>query len=464
MVGNWKDAGSSVGIHDSPGMLKKPAIDGIAVAKGDSNLKLLLPFFAFFMMTLVKVILFGLLFVTGRAAPFVGDNATDHYLATANRLLEEGRYNGPDSRKDSKVPIGYPAFLASVRAISGKYFLPTVVGIQFLIDLVVACLLYLLSGWVASPRAGFLAGVFWLVYPPAIGIATWITSETLFTCVLLVSILFLCVSIQRDRGIAALLSGLTLGVATLIRGTCLYFPPLFLVAWWAMEGKRGLKKGALFASGLICVVLPWFFRNLIVLDDPIVVSVGIGSVVLQGSDENCFTIAGKESHYPSMYQEAMAAGWVSPLNGKESRSDNRALWVGLHNYWSRLQQRPLSFFPLMFHKAVRLWYGTESGGLAQQAGLSILSLFIVPAEIWQITRWWFSQRKIALLMGSLLLYFAFLHWITLPLYRYMHPIYPVLLLGGCQTLTEVYYVLRKPRAVDQIIAMKSCGIDVKVSG
>jgi hypothetical protein len=32
------------------------------------------------------------------------------------------------------------------------------------------------------------------------------------------------------------------------------------------------------------------------------------------------------------------------------------------------------------------------------------------------------------------LYFIGLHWITLPEYRYMHVIYPVLLLGTCQAV------------------------------
>jgi len=277
-----------------------------------------------------------------------------------------------------------------------------------------------------------LAGTLWLVYPPAMAIATWITAETAFTALLLVSVLFLCQCIQHDRLLWGLAAGLALGAASLMRGTCVYFPLVFLIVWWAWEGKRGLQKGACLTAGLLCVVLPWFLRNLIVLDEPILIAVGAGSVFLQGSDESCFTIAGKDAEYEAMYEQTRSDGWLEPADGRASRSDSRQLWVGLHNYWVRLRQRPLSLFFFTLHKGVRLWYGTETGGVAKQIGLGILSLAIVPLAILQIGSWWRSQPGVSLLLGSLLAYFVLLHWVTLPQYRYMHPIYPLLILAACE--------------------------------
>src|SRR4051812_15673352 len=48
----------------------------------------------------------------------VGDNARDHYLPIADRLVSEWRFNGPESRSDSKVPPGYPLLLAASKKIS----------------------------------------------------------------------------------------------------------------------------------------------------------------------------------------------------------------------------------------------------------------------------------------------------------------------------------------------------------
>ena len=67
--------------------------------------------------------------------PFVGDNAKDLYLPVANRLLSEHRFNGPDSRPDSKVPPGYPGFLAVVRLLGPeKSFLERAAWLQMLGD------------------------------------------------------------------------------------------------------------------------------------------------------------------------------------------------------------------------------------------------------------------------------------------------------------------------------------------
>jgi hypothetical protein len=210
--------------------------------------------------------------------------------------------------------------------------------------------------------------------------------------------------------------------------------------------------GGCFAAGLFCIVFPWYIRNVVVLNDSIMVSVGSGSVFLQGSDDKCLTIEGKNSSYLSMYGDAMEAGWISEPNGKESDSDRRQLLVGLHNYWVRIKNRPFSMAPFLLHKVIRLWYGTESGGFAQQLALGMLSLLIVPAAIWQIGRWWRSGRSEALVIASLLGYFVVLHWITLPEYRYMHPVFPLLILAACQAFVNC---VEKRHDVTGIICAKT---------
>ena len=184
---------------------------------------------------------------------------------------------------------------------------------------------------------------------------------------------------------------------------------------------------------MVAVVLPWTVRNWLVLDDPILVSVGSGSVFLQGSDEKVFTIDGKKTLYGNIYEAAARDGVERPAStDKESVKDNYMLKVGLHNYQTRLRERPLSFAWFGAHKLVRLWYGTESGALKQQSFLGLFSIFIVPLVLWQIWRWRKLQPQLAALTGVVVLYFVVLHVVTLPQYRYIHPIYPLLLLGTSQ--------------------------------
>src|SRR4051812_25506926 len=70
---------------------------------------------AFVSLTIVKLFLYIALTSLGTVKPFIGDNAIDYYIPIADRLVAEGRFNGPESRDDSWVSIGYPVFLAATK-------------------------------------------------------------------------------------------------------------------------------------------------------------------------------------------------------------------------------------------------------------------------------------------------------------------------------------------------------------
>lgn len=380
--------------------------------------------------TVVKVVAAALLGWFGVVEPFVGANAQDHYLTIADRLLAEGRFNGPDSRVDSKVPVGYPAFLAAVKGLLPGSALWAVVGIQMAADLLVACGLYRLARRHATPAAGVLAGFAWLLFPPAVVFSTWVTAETLFTALLLLSLSLLVNVLQRPAPAGALAAGLTLGVATLFRGTCVWLPVFLLPLWLSRGWSRRLLMGLAFTAGVAAVVAPWAVRNRVVLGDPILVSVGAGSAFLQGSDERVFTIAGKRALYPDMADAARRAGVPAPANDHESAVDHFMLRVGLHNYAVRWRERPWTFLPFGLHKLVRMWYGTESGEALHEAGLAFVAVFVVPLGLWQIWRWRTGRPVLAWVFGLVALYFIGLHEAVLPQYRYLHPIYPLLILGA----------------------------------
>lgn len=380
--------------------------------------------------TLIKLIGFSLLFLTGAYSPFVGSNASDHYLPISDRLLAEGRFNGPDSRPDSKVPPGYPTLIAAIKAVSGSVYLHVVVFVQFLIDLGVAWGILALSRMIGSERLGFLSAIAWLIYPPEILIATWITAETAFTGLLVLSVLLLSKGMMTGSYGYSATAGVTLGIATYFRATCLYFPLLFLVVYGITRGRRGLLGGLCVAVGCYSVVLPWMLRNYVMLDDRIAMSVGAGSVMLQGSDARFFTIEGKKRHYPLVYREAAAAGLTKPDGDKESAIDGWLMRIGLLQYEQRLRDRPASYAPFLFHKLIRLGYGTESGTLTPQLFLGLCSLITVPAAILQVWRWRSEKPEVAILFGTLIAYFILLHVVTLPEYRYLHPLFPFLIFAA----------------------------------
>jgi 4-amino-4-deoxy-L-arabinose transferase-like glycosyltransferase len=394
--------------------------------------------------TLLKLFLIIIVAGTGRFRPFLGDNAKSLYLPIAQRIVEEQRFNGPDSRADSKVPIGYPAFLAACEWLVGeKYFLILACCLQTVADLGVAGLVYSIGRRVSNPRAAALGGLIWLVFPPAIIISTWITAENLFTLLLMASIAILIASLSRYGAWMMLGSGLMLGAATLFRGTTIFMPVFLFPVWLWRKVPRGFEKGLGLVLGLAIVIAPWMLRNRIVLHDSIPVATGFGSAFLQGSDPKFFTIDGKDANYPDAFAQAADDGIPKPAtDSRESVQDKYLLHVGIDQYRHRLRERPLSFAVLGVQKALRVWYGTETGRFRQQFMLGLVSLCVVPLGLWRVFLWMKSSPAAGALIAGTLVYFFLLHWISLPEYRYVHPIMPLLVLAAAEGIESFSYSSR----------------------
>jgi 4-amino-4-deoxy-L-arabinose transferase-like glycosyltransferase len=276
-----------------------------------------------------------------------------------------------------------------------------------------------------------LAGVLWLLFPPAVVISTWITSETLFTMLLVLSMVILIWSLPQQRGIgSSFFAGLILGLATLVRGTTLLLPGFFFAISGFPSIPKRLLKCTLVPMGMCLLVLPWTLRNLHVLGEPIIVQTGFGSVFFQGSRSEYFTIEEKARAYPILVRQAVEQGLVKPTDGKNTSNERLLFDLGLREYRLRLEQEPLSFFPFVIHKFARLWYGMETGIFYKQLILGLCSLLVVPIAIFQIWFWRRDRLHLSMVLGILLMYFIALHVVGYPQFRYMISIFPFLIFSA----------------------------------
>jgi 4-amino-4-deoxy-L-arabinose transferase-like glycosyltransferase len=387
-------------------------------------------------------VVFLLLLKAGYAQPYVGTNAQNIYIPAAHRILTTGTFNDPATSHASKVAPGYAVFLALAQWIGARWYLSLVVCLQMLLDYCVALLLLFLGNRETSTEAGWLAGVLWLVFPPAIVISTWITSETLFTMLLVLSMVMLIRSLAQQRGVVlSFAAGLTLGVTTLVRGTTMLLPVFFFVISCFQGISKRLLKCTLFFVGMCLLILPWTLRNLYVLGEPIIVNAGFGAVFLDGSRSEYFApsiIEGTAKYYPVLYRQAAEEGLVEPTDGKASSNDRWYFNLGLRNYRIRLEQEPLSFFPFVIHKFARLWYAMETGVFYKQLILGICSLLVVPIGIVQIWFWRKDHPRLSIVLSLALLYFIILHVISMPLFRYMIPLYPLLIFSASHQYIKLF--------------------------
>jgi 4-amino-4-deoxy-L-arabinose transferase-like glycosyltransferase len=391
--------------------------------------------------TACKLLVLLLLLKAGYVQPYVSNGAHNRFLSAANHLLTTGTYNDPDTSSYSLIAPGYPVFLALAQWISARWYLSLVVCLQMLFDYCVALLLLFLGNRETSIEAGWLAGVLWLVFPPAVVISTWITSETLFTMLLVLSMVMLMRSLSQQRGVGlSFAAGLTLGVTTLVRGT-IQFLPIFCFAISCFQGiSKHLSKYTLCLIGMCLVVLPWTLRNLYVLGEPIIVQIGFGEVFLEGSRSEYFNSGAMARILPVLSRQATEEGLVQPTDRKATSEDRWLFNLGLREYRTRLEQEPLSFFPFIMHKFARLWYGMDTGIFYKQLILGMCSLFVVPIGIFQIFLWR-KDRPHLNITGFSILYFVILGLISLPQLRYMISLYPFLIFSASHQYIKLFRVL-----------------------
>src|SRR5262249_61031051 len=161
-----------------------------------------------------------------------------------------------------------------------------------------------------------------------------------------------------------------------------------------------------------------------VLGEPIIVQTGFGAAFYAGSRSEFLTLPGREA------SEDLVRQLPDTVDKKITSQDRWFFHRGLREYRLRLQQQPLSFFPLVIHKFFRLWYGTDTGVPYQQLILGVCSLLIVPMGLYQIWLWRREHLPLSLTLGLLFLYFTALHIVALPLVRYTVPIYPFLIFSA----------------------------------
>jgi hypothetical protein len=218
-----------------------------------------------------------------------------------------------------------------------------------------------------------------------------------------------------------------LGIATLIRGTTQFFPllaPVLLVLLYRTISKRVILGYLGFCFCFALIIAPWTVRNYLVLKEIVPVATASG-VLLQGSREDFFTIDGKIREYPKYFLELEGRGISAPSPGAGPVLMDRYLFrAGLENYKIRAETDPLSFIPFMLLKFGRMWYATESGRNHPIILFANLPLYIL-AIVGVISL--FRQRQAPPSIWILLFviaYIAALHWISLPLFRYVLPIMP----------------------------------------
>ncbi|MDN5941490.1 MAG: glycosyltransferase family 39 protein [Nitrospira sp.] len=358
---------------------------------------------------LVKLLLLAII-----PAPALDDSA--RIYLTAAHLLMDGKGFSDPSFPVYNPPL-YPIFIATCLSVFGDDQV-SVKMVQIFVDSLTMVLIYLVMKEIFDVETALVSAGIFSLYPFTTYLTISIASDPFFTFLLTGFVLCSVYAVRSTNWWYYCVTGVLLGLATLTRSTT-QFAPLMLPVMLILLGKRG--RDSIFCYAALClsfalVILPWTVRNYVVLGDFIPVGTSGGIVLLMGSSEKFLTIDGK----PAMLQQ-----YVPPVGGKPSQNDKFYTRAGLEIHRAHLQTDPLDFMTFMVKKFGRMWYATESGKNHSLILLSQLPIYVL--AVIGIVFAWMKGKTFALIPLCLIAYFIGLHWLSLPLFRYMIPIMPYII-------------------------------------
>ena len=157
----------------------------------------------------------------------------------------------------------YPTFLAGLYAIFG-----TKPWIVLLVQVFVSCgtliLLYLWAQLLLGKRVAVIAALLYAIEPHAILYSTTLVSETMFAFVLLAAALALVSGLKRSKAVPVWVSGLLLGLASLIKPVCQYFPVVAVgiaLSYPRVRWPLRIRASAGLVVLFLLAISPWLLRN-----------------------------------------------------------------------------------------------------------------------------------------------------------------------------------------------------------
>jgi len=188
---------------------------------------------------------------------FYSDTYT--YLKPALQLLQSGSYPADSTLR---TPV-YPLFIALTYGVFGAS--PSrLILVQMMLS-AATVLGTLVLGCRLLPRRAAIAGALLMAFSlESITQPFAILSETLFTLLLLLSVIAWVRFTASGRTSSLLVSACWMGLAILCRPIALYFP-VFLAGAWLLQQTHvmptALKSIALYALVLVAIIAPWVWRN-----------------------------------------------------------------------------------------------------------------------------------------------------------------------------------------------------------
>ncbi len=260
------------------------------------------------------------------------------------------------------IKYGYTLFLALIYKIFGHSILIVKIIQAFLVSLT-GVITYKIGKKLFDERIGYCSALITIFHPAFLIISSHIVSESLFTLLLTLSILYLIVAMKRKSLKLYLISGIFLGISMQIRFTPVFLP-FFIIAGLLLFYKDKLyafKAGVIIFSAVIVITIPWAIRDCIHFGyfNPFIEQGGslwIGSYTKGDAHQDNPGLRKAVSELIDGVDKRYAYKKTSP-----SSLSMELQKVSLKLAFENIKNDPLGYISLFPKKVWRLWIGSYSG-------------------------------------------------------------------------------------------------------
>ena len=383
------------------------------------------------------------------------------YINYAENLSKYGVYSHSSEEKpksDSQITPGYPLFLYFIQSHSDSFnhFYHNVLTLQAFLG-ALTCLLVLLIGRIFLPFwLSVFASLLTSISPHLITLSSYILTETLFTFLLLIAMLFLVLSLDKKKIRYIFIASVLVGMASLVRPVFFLYPFFFLpVLCFVIKPPRRNQFAFAWILGLILCWAPWqVWCHSHVTEEP--TEPGLASFsLITGLYPDLTHKDPKRKGYPYLDDPQFYELTGHPQKAwavfRERISRDPLTYVRWFAWgkpvlfwsWSILKgQGDVYIYPV----STSFYHTNAFAGFTHRLMKKGHLVFLISCGIglivvgfgWKSDRFPEPFRNGCMVLFSLLLYFTLVHVVFTPLPRYSIPLRPALYLGALTPLAAAY--------------------------
>lgn len=233
----------------------------------------------------IVALLLRLKFVFGmNHSPLVTDAL--NYDVMTRQFLDKGFLGYIADKPNAYITPGYPFFLSLIYLIFGYKAgspITQVRVVQSLFGALTCLVVYFIGKKAKNKTVGFTAAAVYAVYPTFVWSPSLILTETIYNFFFLLYIYLQVRILETKSNLSSFVCGLIFAVAVLIRPVI--FPLLavpFIYHYYVTRDKRVVRIFAYTAAGVILVMIPWWIRNLVVMEKFILLATQTGNPFIAG--------------------------------------------------------------------------------------------------------------------------------------------------------------------------------------